>query len=253
MSTLAARKIQIQTAVDASIANAKKLFNVDITTAVRFDLSGRVAGQAGRKNNACFLRFNTTMMMNEGWEHILNDTVPHEVAHLACYTDRTLGRNHDAGWKRVAIALGSTGKRCHDIPVEYKGGTYIYTTSTGATVNCSPALHTKIQNGRRYTARHKGQLNSACAWSLNGVVTPAQVSTAQPTVGVARTVGAVTTRTYTTTITKPVNKAVVVRAMIAAAKDMGYGQMHVIDRAYGELGMTRGLASTYVKNNWSKV
>ena len=110
-------KIQaVKDKVASCIALAEQKFNIKMPAVqIRFDLTGRAAGMAGRKGFAYYLRFNVSHMSlgGQSWEHILNDTVPHELAHTVCQSNPQFGRNHDAGWKRVCLALGGNGNRCY--------------------------------------------------------------------------------------------------------------------------------------------
>ena len=75
---------QIRDRVAQCIALAEQKFGISMPTVdVRFDLRGRAAGMACMRGNQFFLRFNVGHMKLGGktWEHLLNETVPHEVAH----------------------------------------------------------------------------------------------------------------------------------------------------------------------------
>lgn len=216
---------------------------------IRFDLRGRAAGQAGRKGWNYFMRFNRDMMMNASWDHLFNDTVPHELAHVICFANGS-DRGHGVFWKRTCIELGGTGERCHSEDVTYaKGRTYVYTTSTGHTVNMSEVKHRRIQQGAGYVFkdRSKGRLDRTCAYSLLGsttVVTPAvspkqvPVQTLLPKSVQSRDLGT--------------SKADLVRGRIMMAKRNGEAPDVVVQWAIQSLGMTAALAKTYVKGNWHR-
>lgn len=217
--------------------------NIDI----RFDLRGRAAGQAGRKGWNYYMRFNKDMMLNQGWDHLIKDTVPHELAHIICFANGS-DRGHGLFWKRTCRELGGSGERCHNEEVTYaKGRTYVYTTSTGHTVNLSETKHRRIQQGAGYTFkdRSKGRIDRACAYSLLGsttVVTPA-VSPKQ-----------VPVQTLLPKTVQPAampagaSKADLIRAQIRA----GRSASECVQYGITVLGMTASLARTYVKNNWGR-
>jgi predicted SprT family Zn-dependent metalloprotease len=103
---------------------------------ISFDLKGRSAGQArgtGWGLNARYtVRFNRDMLTREAFDHVLNNTVPHEYAHIVCFMDKTLGSNHDSGWANVCVKLGGTSKRTHSEAVVFgKGYTYQFVTDRG--------------------------------------------------------------------------------------------------------------------------
>lgn len=248
--------------VRARVAEVSKIalarYGVDLSDVkVLFDLKGRAAGMAGYKGGYFYVRFNTQMMMNDGWNHLLNDTVPHELAHSVCYKNPMLGRKHDMGWKSVCRALGGNGERCHKEAVVYaKGKTYRYTTTTGFETNVSETVHNKIQRGCNYRVRGQGQLTNACAYQLVAVsgreVVGQKVAAKAPSTApvVAPKVAAtkVAPRTDGT-----VSKADIVRQIIKLAKQTGVGQERVIDAVVAQLQFKRQLARAYVLNNWDKV
>lgn len=139
---------------------------------VRFDLRGATAGQAARRSDGrgynYFMRFNRDMMLNEGWDHLFNNTVPHELAHIICFVFN-LDRGHGAAWRRTCRMLGGNGERCHSEAVVYaKGRTFVYTTSTGQTFNLSETKHRRVQQqGAVYTFRDSrmGRIDRQCAFT----------------------------------------------------------------------------------------
>lgn len=161
---------------NAIFAKAMELYGLDLSkTTIRFDLKGRAAGVAGARGSffdrQYYMRFNRDMMTREAFDHILNETVPHEIAHLVCFMNPKLGSNHDAGWARVCLALGGSGARTHKEEVVYgKGTTYEYTTDRGEKVRLSDRRHSYIQGGGVLTYRHgKGKVTQHCAYSIVGV------------------------------------------------------------------------------------
>ena len=251
---------QIKAKVAECVERANRTFNITLpNVTVRFDLKGRAAGIAMVRYGQYILRFNVNHMALGGktWEHLLNDTVPHEVAHLVCYFNPMLGSRHDNGWKRVCIALGGNGQRCYseeDAPEAHAAmRPYVYTTTNGTKCPVTPALHKKIQAGRTYTMRQGGgQLNRFCEYEYMGqpkvaVKTPAPVD--KPLVlGTAK----VEIPLKRPAAPAGASKADLVRGRIAQAKARGEAAEVVVMWAIDCLGMARSLAQTYVKNNWSK-
>ncbi len=138
--------------------------------AIRFDLRGRAAGQAYRKFGQYGMRFNADMLTREAFDHVINDTVPHEIGHIVCYMDSTLGRNHDRGWASVVRKLGGSADRTHKEEVVMgKGTTYEYVTTVGHKVRVGDRIHNNILRGASYTYRGgKGQINKSCTYSIVG-------------------------------------------------------------------------------------
>jgi len=167
---------QVLAKCETVFAKAKELYGLDFSkVAIRFDLKGCAAGMAGgRRGIGCinwFMRFNRDMLTREAFDHVLNATVPHEIAHLVCFMNPKLGRGHDHGWTRVCRALGGNGERCHSEDVVFgKGKTYEYTSSTGHKLRLSQQRHNSIQRGQTYSFRSgKGTVSKACEYSIVGV------------------------------------------------------------------------------------
>lgn len=238
---------QVKAKVQQCIAAAEAKFGITMPKVqIRFDLKGRAAGIAGYRGDNFYVRFNVQHMALGGqtWEHLLNDTVPHELAHTVCQAFPQFGRNHDAGWKRVCVALGGNGRRCYsedDAPEAVAAARpYVYITTNGHEVRVTKVMHTKIQRGSTYTVRGKGGLNAQCQY--NYMAAPVankpivkQVKQAAP----AKPAAAPAAKG---------SKADAIRAMIRN----GNTEAEVIHYAVSVLGMTRTLARTYYKNNLNK-
>jgi SprT protein len=250
---------QIKARVQECIAIAEDKYSIKLPKVnVRFDLKGRAAGQAGMQYGRFFLRFNRNHIQLGGqtFDHLLNDTVPHEVAHFVCFAFPQLGRNHDAGWKRVCIALGGNGQRCYseeDAPEAVAAQRpYVYITTTGHECRVTKIIHTKIQRGTTYTMKGgKGQLTRECQY--NYMTTSAVAQSKKPVVVDTTDALKLGTKMVEVPMKKPVrasgSKADQVRAQIRA----GLTEAEVVEWAVATLGMTRALAKTYYKNNVSKV
>ena len=238
----------VKTRVTELIAKANKLYGITLPQIdVRFDLRGTSAGQARQRGGHYAIRFNTQLMQNDGWDHMINDTVPHELAHIICFFDRKLGRNHDAGWKRVCLALGGNGERCHDEEVSYAHGTFYYTTNTGNVIAVSKQRHTKIQRGRVYRWRDGSVINKDTQYSLKKPTAPQAAPVVQPAVK-PTTVPVV----QAPPASAGLSKADQVRAKIRECRRDRQGRQVAIDWAIMVLGMNKTLARTYVENNWLK-
>jgi predicted SprT family Zn-dependent metalloprotease len=215
---------------------------------IRFDLRGRSAGQASARGWNYFMRFNRDMILNAGWDHLLNDTVPHELAHIICFANGS-DRGHGYNWKRTCRELGGSGERCHSEAVVYaKGRTFVYTTSTGTTVNLSETKHRKIQQGAAYTFkdRSRGRLDRTCSYSVLGTTTVVQPTKAVP---------------VQTLLPKPAqqqpahrgSKAELVRQIIREVRSQQGTTADAQRRAVAELGLTASYARNCVTFNWGRV
>ena len=233
----------IQQKIAELTQKANQLYGITLPhIELQFNIKGTVAGYAQQRNGQYKMRFNQVMMLNEGWDHIITDTVPHELAHIVCFFKPSLGRNHNYGWQRVCIALGGNGKRCHNEEVSYAHGSVYYTSTTGFVIPVSNIRHQKIQRGQYYIFRNgKGQLNRQCAYAYNAnaapAIAPVQHTTriANPQMGNGRP------------------KSEQVREQIRRAKLQGADAEVVILWSVHHLNMTRSLARVYVTGNWNKV
>lgn len=254
----------VRTKTAEVIAKAKSLYRVDLSSAsISFNLRGRVAGWAACKHCAGVkqyqLKFNQDMIFGNHLQDMLDDTVPHEVAHLVCYANPMLGRKHDTGWKRVCIALGGNGQRCHDNEVQYAHGGYDYMTDTGHKVTVSNIIHRKIQAGRTYAWRHgKGRVTRDSAYCVQGGAMPASTPVQAtvpaynpPSVTPVQTI--VQRQVILVQQAGGMSKAAIVREWIRAAKNNEDTQESVIALAMSRLSMPRGQAIRYVTENWNRV
>lgn len=159
-----AEKAHLTQLVAASVENARQLFGFTKTVTVDFSLAGRAAGYAhwNLRADTFKVRLNAQAYQKDPY-HIATDTIPHEVAHLVCAA-LGLGRGHNAGWKRVAIALGSKGERCHRLKLEpaRKTTRHAYVVPSGHEVQVSTLIHNKIQLGNNRRLVKTGETIAAC-------------------------------------------------------------------------------------------
>lgn len=260
----------------ACFARALELYGLDLSrVAIRFDLKGRAAGQASRRGFQYAIRFNHDMLHREAFDHVLNNTAPHEVAHIVCFMNPQLGRNHDRGWERVCRQLGGTGATRHNEDVIHgKGTTYEYTTSTGKTVRVGDKHHKIIQAGRPLTwKRGLGTVTRESAYSIVGVngrtlatpvvktptVSVAPVQVINPIVTAARTthfIGAPVApvvRTPAPVLQAGLSKAAMSRAIMLSGHTAGRTYEQIIDAMIAACGYDRQLARATYKANADKV
>lgn len=151
-------------------AKAQALYQVDLSkVGIRFDLKGRAAGQACRRGGMYYMRYNMDVLQRE-LADTLNDTVPHEIAHIVCYMKPALGANHNYGWERVCRALGGSGASTHDLEVVHgKGHTYEYITDRGHAVRLGDKHHAHVQSGREVRFKQgKGVVTKQCKFTVVG-------------------------------------------------------------------------------------
>lgn len=258
---------KIREATQACLAKAQELYGVDMSdVVVRFDLKGVAAGMAGYQGRFgkmnYYLRFNTVMIAGEGFDHVLNDTVPHEIAHMVCFKNPKLGSGHNGGWARVCRELGGTGKRCHDEEVVYaKGRTYEYTCTKGTKQRFSEARHKKIQRGVTYSLRRGGQIHKGCEYEVVGISgrpvnVPKQVAAKRPVepeqIAASEPVAAPKPAAKAAPKLKKESKAERVRNVIRKCKANGEGKDVAEAFAVNILGMKAAMARRYVSENWDR-
>ena len=162
------RTQQVHARVAELLRQANELYGIRMPRIdVRCDLRGKCAGMAGyRVWGQFYVRFNIDMIGNDSWEHIIRETVPHEVAHIVCFF-RKVDDGHGRAWQATCRALGGTGKRYHDQPVTYaKGRTYYYRTTVGSIVALSAIRHRRVQQGGVYVFHDGGRVTRNCGFSL---------------------------------------------------------------------------------------
>lgn len=161
-------KSRIIAQCNAALARASLLFpNENFTNVeIRFDLRGAQAAQARRDWDEYSMRFNLDYAMAH-LDHLLADTVPHEVAHIARFKTHN-DNTHGPGWKKLCLALGGTAEVTHGMPKIFsKGRTFEYVTTTGYTVRISEHMHNKVQRGAAYRySVVEGDINSKCSYSV---------------------------------------------------------------------------------------
>jgi SprT protein len=85
---------------------------------VRFDLRGKAAGMARfHPGGSCTIRYNKTMLAENG-QAFIEQTVPHEVAHLVARVVHGHHiRPHGDEWRSIMRLFGAKPIRCHNFTV----------------------------------------------------------------------------------------------------------------------------------------
>ncbi len=126
--------------------------------AIRFDLKGKVAGMAvqARGRRSCdrmLLRLNADMLRDHPRE-MIQQTVPHEVAHVV--TDFMHGHqvaSHGREWRAVMHAFGKPPTRCHNMQAKASRKLHYYAYRCGceAPKYLSSVRHRRIARGHVYS------------------------------------------------------------------------------------------------------
>ena len=172
-------------------------------TQTLFDLSGTTAGTANPRNHV--LRFQPVLAAGH-WDDFLDNTVPHEVAHLIDYDinnkleEQMLARSyaiermqmfgsrrkmpkrdiHGPSWKAVMRVLGiNDAARCHQYDttqVARRKARHEYRCACGAVLSVGPEHHNAILRGAKIT--HKACRGVITSAMLIGKVARAPVALA---------------------------------------------------------------------------
>lgn len=258
---LEARFEAVRTKTKQVLDQANKLYGVSINPVVSFNLKGRVAGWAGCKRcrltgaaRDFTLRFNQELISGKHFDDIVNETVAHEAAHLVCFSRPDLGHNHDAGWRRVCLALGGNGKTRHDYDVVVRGR-WSYLTNLGHQVSVTTRHHRMVQSGITLRFKHnKGQIDrlSPCAPSGEPIPSDGKIAESVVPAMPKPKVKMQHNTAGTAQLSRPTTWAFQVQLMIQAAKREGRAPADVIRQAVAT-GMKKSSATNCVRHNWDRV
>lgn len=147
---------RIDEALTKCIDMANRKFNVNLDNVeVTFRKRGLSGAMAWRKGilygNRYGIEFNTQLLeSDDSIDHIINEVIPHEVAHLVCFLNPSYGKNHNRGWKNVCIMLGGSGSRTAEMKLNRtrKSRSYIYEVN-GKSIQVGSIRHGRIQRGTK--------------------------------------------------------------------------------------------------------
>lgn len=144
---------RLQTLVKTS---NKLLARADPMPRLRFDLRGRCAGQALLRDWA--IRLNISLLREHG-EAFVEDTVPHEWAHLLTFS--VFGpyvKPHGEEWQSMMHTLGHEPNVCHQYEVKpaRKLRQFMYYCACGEHP-LSSIRHKRVLAGAKYNCRRCGQ------------------------------------------------------------------------------------------------
>lgn len=133
-------------------------YNITIKApTVTYDLKGTTAGMAvfDRLTKTGNIRINNALLYTDHYEDMIQDTVPHEVAHIVARQVYGNIKPHGKEWQYVMALLGLSATRCHDYDVTHSRThiKFTYTCRCGPIHKVGSALHTKMQSGRHRTCK----------------------------------------------------------------------------------------------------
>ena len=96
-------------------------------------------------------------IFEKGTKRDVELVILHEIAHIICFINPRLGKNHDKGWKRVCLAIGGDGERCHEINLTPARKRYltrhIYVVN-GNPVKLTSVRHNQLSKGLRLRCKY---------------------------------------------------------------------------------------------------
>ena len=262
-------QIRMRNEIDRIIGKAVDLYNVPElrNIIIKFDIrSYRFVGQARARRLhgqiTYTLRLNPKAVA-ENFDDMLNDTIPHEIAHLVNYARPSTGRKHNRGWKCVCLALGGNGQRLcggenYDLGqpsmderriARDARRPYVYTDSNGVDRRLTKQRHNKLQyslGGYSLSWHGGGQVNHRSSWRFDQTPTVKQA---------AAKVAPKTRKPQARARKGMMTKAQIARNLIRLHFLPGPDQINndqIIAKIADTCGLKLGLAKTYFNNNLSK-
>ena len=118
-------------------------------------MNNRLTSTAGRAWLQTGLVEFSTSLYEANTDAFMEDTIPHEVAHIIAY--RVYGSSgHDAAWKQVCYALGSNTSRLHSFKTNKNNGTAMRCGCM--THYFSPQRMAWVRKGKVYSCKHCNQI-----------------------------------------------------------------------------------------------
>lgn len=168
---------------DIELDLSRKVSNYKLV--VDFPKSSRYLGRAGIKFNKTLKEYELKIELNknaleEKFDHMMKDVIPHEVAHLVCYVNYLLKgykvKAHGKEWKAICARLGgrpaAISKEKFSTLEAAKKRTiyrYVYTLEDGEQAMIAGPTHKKIQAGIMFSVRLKKTGKSYTLWRKNFV------------------------------------------------------------------------------------
>lgn len=127
-------------------------------------LRGRAAGKVevhwrGGQPLRVRLRLNLAAARLD-WRQMVEDTIPHEVAHLVVMSQpkRFNQQPHGEDWRQLCLALGGSGNSRHQLPLlpARRSRQWQYRDSQGQLHLLTTIRHQRLQQGQRYQVRASG-------------------------------------------------------------------------------------------------
>lgn len=144
---------------------ANEIFGLDIKLEVTVDIRGtRCAGQAVRKWGTYRVRLNP-LFCQQHPEDMMNDTIPHEVAHIVCFALKICD-GHGKNWKGVAKKLGCSGETYTKLSVIDPNKTCYYAVFGENKVEIGAKRYNDVMKGLKKYRCKFGQINKETQFEI---------------------------------------------------------------------------------------
>ena len=159
---------RIQSVVNDCLNKARQTFGVD-RVPLEIPIVYKTKSVAAGKAHVTFshrLGFRPEMiewcininpvLLNENIEYVVNQTVPHEVAHVVAYSVYSNAiRGHGVEWSRIMRLFGCEPNRCHELNVSTinqlrNRKNYTIQCTCGKLLEITSNRATKMKNGKSY-------------------------------------------------------------------------------------------------------
>lgn len=144
---------------------ANEMFGINIQLKVDVNIRGvRIAGQAERKMGVYRVRLNP-LFCQQHPEDILNNTIPHEIAHIVCFALKC-DDGHGKNWKSIAKKLGCNGERTHSMNIIDPKKVYYYAVFATGKVDIGVVRYNQVMIGKKtYSCKH-GKINKETQFEI---------------------------------------------------------------------------------------
>lgn len=130
---------------------AYEIFGCYVHPIIDYNLKGRVAGKAFYYKEMIKLNLD---LFRENQKGFLEDTIPHEMAHLISHEIKLECKPHGKTWKRVMIMFGCEPKRCHNYKTTSARNVKRYRYSCGCSIHeISLTRHKRTMKGVKYICK----------------------------------------------------------------------------------------------------
>lgn len=152
-------KLRIESVVLDCLLKGQQYFGtskISFIPDIRYVTKGRAAGRAHWMTNGRHWIDINPILLNENVEYVVNQTVPHEVAHLLTYAVHgTRVKPHGREWKQMMYSLGKRPNRCHSLDTttvtKRRSVTKVeYICGCGEKLLLTRNRVTKMRNGKTY-------------------------------------------------------------------------------------------------------